>query len=403
MIGRKCHEVFQKINRQCNNGNIVCPLHEALRAHQPSQQVLTRLDHNGERCYIEVTLFPIWDKDGRISKFIEISRDITRRKKEEEEITQRLEGMVEQRTRQLRETHAKLLHKDKMASLGKLAASVVHEINNPIAGILNLILLIKRMREEGPQSAEDVRQQGEYLDLMETETRRISRIVSNLLSFSRQSKMELKAVDLNRLIEKTLLLNANLLKLNHIQVEKTFNASDPLIVGSEDQLQQVFMNLLSNAAEAMDPSDGGILRISTGKAEAPRKNPNHLSGQRLRGPPRKPCQALRALFYHQEKRKRGGIGPLGGLRHHQRTRRAYSGRVPPGAGECLHRGVARDRIGVDAFETGGAMSSAKILIVDDERIMRESLAGWLTRDGHNGRQGGQRRGGPGETHQGRSL
>ncbi|MCK7513389.1 MAG: hypothetical protein MZV70_61375 [Desulfobacterales bacterium] len=60
--------------------------------------------------------------------------------------------MVEERTRQLKETHAKLLHHDKMASLGKLSASVVHEINNPIAGILNLIILMKRIMAENSWS-----------------------------------------------------------------------------------------------------------------------------------------------------------------------------------------------------------------------------------------------------------
>jgi two-component system NtrC family sensor kinase len=102
-----------------------------------------------------------------LSKFIEISRDITERKKREEEITQRLEGMVEERTRELKETHQKLLHQDKMASLGKLSASVVHEINNPISGILNLTLLIKRMLQEDALGLREIDQFKQYLDLME--------------------------------------------------------------------------------------------------------------------------------------------------------------------------------------------------------------------------------------------
>jgi len=71
---------------------------------------------------------------GRFHVFVEISRDITERKKEEEEITRRLEQMVEERTQQLEETYAKLLHQDKMASLGKLSASVVHENQQPDSG-----------------------------------------------------------------------------------------------------------------------------------------------------------------------------------------------------------------------------------------------------------------------------
>jgi signal transduction histidine kinase len=171
--------------------------------------------------------------------------------------------MVEERTRQLKETHEKLLHQDKMSSLGKLSASVVHEINNPIAGILNLIMLMKRIVGEDELHKNEIDQFAKYLDLMETETRRTSRIVSNLLAFSRQSKMEPRRLDINRLIEQTLLLNSNLLKICGVKVEKELDPSLPELVGSEDQLQQVFMNLVSNAAEAMEASGGGILKVTS--------------------------------------------------------------------------------------------------------------------------------------------
>jgi len=263
VIGRTCYEIFQNVMQPCEQGDIVCPLKEVIRNRRPDQQVLTRVDHNGELRYIEVTIFPIWENDGRISRFVEISRDITERKKEEEEITRRLEQMVEERTLQLKETHEKLLHQDKMASLGKLSASVVHEINNPIAGILNLLMLLKRIIEEGSVNEEEIQQFKQYLNLMETETRRIGRIVSNLLAFSRQSRMRVKHVDLNRVIEKTLFLNSNLLKINGIKVEKDLDRDLPDIMGSEDQLQQVFMNLISNAAEAMETSQEGVLRVET--------------------------------------------------------------------------------------------------------------------------------------------
>ena len=99
--------------------------------------------------------------------------------------------------------------------------------------------------------------------MMETETRRTSRIVSNLLAFSRQSKMELKRVNINRLIEQTLIINSNLLKFNGIKIETELDPNLPDMIGSEDQLQQVFMNLVSNAAEALETVGGGRLRIAT--------------------------------------------------------------------------------------------------------------------------------------------
>ncbi len=265
VIGHKCYEIYQRSDFPCDKRETICPLKKAILNRKPSQQIRPRRGPNGGWRYFEVTIYPIWETDGKISKFIEISRDITERKKEEEGITRRLEQMVEERTRQLKETHDKLLHQDKMASLGKLSASVVHEINNPIAGILNLTMLIRRIVKEEPVLQErDLEKFLHYLHLMETETRRISRIVTNLLAFSRESKMLFKKVDINRLIEKTLFLNANLLKLNGVKkVEKHFYPDLPEIVGSEDQLQQVFMNIISNAAETIEAAGGGDLSVAT--------------------------------------------------------------------------------------------------------------------------------------------
>jgi len=263
VIGKKCHEVYQKSNTPCSFDDIVCPLKKVIDNKRPVTKVMNRFNHNGERRYMEISIFPIWESNGKISKFIEISRDITERKVEEEKITRRLEQMVEERTRQLKETHNKLIHQDKMASLGKLSASVVHEINNPNAGILNLIMLIKRIIEEGPISPKEMEQFKRYLTLMETETRRIGRIVSNLLAFSRQSKMRPILLNINRLIEKTLVLNSNLLKINNIKVKTRMDPDLPDLTGSEDQLQQVFMNIVSNAVEAMESAGRGELSITT--------------------------------------------------------------------------------------------------------------------------------------------
>ncbi len=262
VIGKKCFQVYHKIDHPCNHGETDCPLKEIVRNKLQCRKIQTRLMPDGQKRYYEVNIYPIWEKDGKISRFIHISRDITQHKKEEEEITQRLEQMVEDRTRQLKETHEKLLHQDKMSSLGKLSASVVHEINNPIAGILNLIMLMKRIVAEVEIREKEIDQFKQYLDLMENETRRTSRIVSNLLAFSRQSKMAPKRLSINQLIDKTLFLNSNLLKIDGVKVETKLDPDLPDLLGSEDQLQQVFMNLVSNAAEAMEPR-GGKLTIET--------------------------------------------------------------------------------------------------------------------------------------------
>jgi len=259
VIGRKCFEVLKEDTRENSNCQSICPLEEAIKNKKHCRVELTRLDSNGEPRHTELTVFPIWEKKGKISKFIEISRDITQRKLSEDLLVKK----VEERTHQLKETHERLLHQDKMASLGKLSSSVVHEINNPVAGILNLVMLSKRILKEDGVDQKNIDQFLQYLELMESETRRISRIVSNLLVFARQSKIELVKFDLNDLIEQTLLLNANLLKLNNIHILEELEYNLPLIQGSEDQIKQVLMNLISNAVESMTNSRKKRMTIKT--------------------------------------------------------------------------------------------------------------------------------------------
>jgi two-component system NtrC family sensor kinase len=326
LIGKNCYEIFQHLDHPCTPEEQKCPLNEVIKNKRHIRQVMNKMLPKGGSRYYEVNVFPIWEKSGKISEFIEISRDITLRLREEEEITRRLERMVEERTRQLQETHDKLLHQDKMVSLGKLAASVVHEINNPIAGILNLTMLIKRIIEDGNIRKRDIDKFKQYLDLMETETRRTSRIVSNLLTFSRQSRMDMNQedldqlpeeglllrtnlvkVDINELIEQTLLLNSNLLKINGIRVQRGFDSKLPNITGSPDQLQQVFMNLVSNAIEAMESSEDRRLYIETSHF----KKSNYIrilfedSGI---GIPRNNVGKLFEPFFTTKKRKGVGLG-----------------------------------------------------------------------------------------------
>jgi PAS domain S-box-containing protein len=261
VIGRKCYEVYRRVNQPCDESSDGCPLKLVVQNQLQVRRVQKRVLPSGELRYYEVSVYPLWEKEGKIGKFIHISRDITQHRREEEEITRRLEEMVADRTRELQETHEKLLHQDRMSSLGKLAAAVVHEINNPIAGILNLVMLMQRIHAEQALGPAEVDQFKRYLNLMEAETRRTSRIVSNLLAFSRQPIAEKQRVRLQQLIDQTLLINANLLKIAGVTVERRLEPDLPEIVGSEDQLQQVFMNLFSNAAEAMEVKGGGTLRI----------------------------------------------------------------------------------------------------------------------------------------------
>jgi two-component system NtrC family sensor kinase len=178
-------------------------------------------------------------------------------------LTQNLESKVAERTSQLKLAHQKLVHTDRLASLGQLAAIVAHEINNPIAGVLNLSMLLQRILANGeipPGRAEEVRK---YLGQISTETARVGRIVSDLLAFSRRSKPQHAPADLNRLVRTTIGLVDHKLKMIEAQPVLELQADLPPIKCDASQIQQVILNLILNAAEAMQTKGGGTVTVST--------------------------------------------------------------------------------------------------------------------------------------------
>jgi len=156
----------------------------------------------------------------------------------------------------------RLLHQDKMMSLGRLAASVVHEINNPLAGILNYVRLMIKILGRGAPNPEQMEKFQKYLGVVESETDRCSRIVSNLLAFSRKSKMEFAEVNVNEVLERSLMLSQHKMTLQNIQTMTELDSKIPAVQGDFNQLQQCIINLLFNAIDAMP--DGGTLVLVSG-------------------------------------------------------------------------------------------------------------------------------------------
>ena len=266
VINHKCYQVLQDRNYKCD-GHMLCPVDEVLSTGKSVQRVVPRVNREGSVVYIEVSLYPLVEEDGSVNRLVEISRDVTRLAREDEEINRRLEELLEERTKELQKRNMEIQHQDKMASLGKLSAAVVHEINNPLAGILNLLLLIKRITREGPVDEQTTAQFTRYVEMMEQETRRISSITTNLLAFSRESQGEFGQLDLNSLLEDVLFLNANMLRLNEIQVNRDFANDLPQVVADGEQLKQVFMNLITNAVEAMEGCETKELSLCTAYGE----------------------------------------------------------------------------------------------------------------------------------------
>jgi two-component system, NtrC family, sensor kinase len=149
-----------------------------------------------------------------------------------------------------------ILHQDKMMSLGKLAASVVHEINNPLSGILNYLRLMAKIINKG-LNQDTTEKFSKYLDIATNETSRCSQIVSNLLTFSRKSSMSFDAVDVKELINRCILLSQHKLELQNITLSTRVDKAIPDIRIDANQIQQCIINLIFNAIDAM-PNGGNI-------------------------------------------------------------------------------------------------------------------------------------------------
>lgn len=157
-------------------------------------------------------------------------------------------------------SQAKLLHRDKLISLGRLSASVVHEINNPLAGILNYSKLMGRILRQKDLTPQYIQKFIQYLDLIESESSRISDIVSSLLTFSRKSSPVISDISVEKMINKCILLSRHRMELSQICFNCTIAPDIPMVKGDFNQLQQCIINLIFNAIDAM--SKGGELTIN---------------------------------------------------------------------------------------------------------------------------------------------
>jgi len=183
--------------------------------------------------------------------------EVYARKQAEEQLqtlNNELERRVEERTRELQETQSHCMHVEKLSAIGKLSASIAHEFNNPLQSVMTILHGFKNriVFEEEDKG---------LLELAITESHRMKNLIRGLQDFYRSSSGEKTFMDVHACINAVLLLCQTDFKRKRISTVLHFHKRLPLIMGIPDQLKQVFMNLLDNAADALQPD--GVITIST--------------------------------------------------------------------------------------------------------------------------------------------
>jgi two-component system, NtrC family, sensor kinase len=252
VIGACCYQVIHGLNAPCDilRNGIVCPMLETLRTGESTRGIhsLSVGPRETDTCH-DIVTYPVKNAKGEIIRVIEVWMDIG------PEIASRWE----KRERALKSDLNRLIQEDRLISLGKLVASCVHEINNPIQGLLTFSHLMKEMLAADSVTKTDIDKLRGFTRIMAEELERCGKIISGLLSFSRESPKAFRAVDLNEVVATVSDLIRHRIELQDLQF-KLHLSSEPLFVNADkNRLQQCFLNLVFNAIEAMGP--GGRLQI----------------------------------------------------------------------------------------------------------------------------------------------
>jgi len=196
------------------------------------------------------------DEMGMIARtFNQMTQELKADRQKLENWAKELEAEVNRKTEEIRRGQEQLFHAEKLASLGRMAAGVAHEINSPLTGIVTFAhLMLKRIPPEKKMDRED-------LEVIIEQAERCSRIIKGLLGFSRAIPSEKTEIDINATIRQTIDIIRNQAKFHNVKIHLDLDPELPRVRGDASQLQQVYMNLLINAADAMN--DRGEVHIAT--------------------------------------------------------------------------------------------------------------------------------------------
>ena len=271
-----------------------------------------------------------------------------------------------------REMRVRLMESDRLAAVGELVAGVAHEVNNPLSSISAFAQLL--LRDGGLTPA-----QRDSIDVIKSETLRASQVVKDLLAFARRNEPQREPIDLNAIVGRTLRLRAYQLTSNKITVEDSLAQDLPAVIGDARQLQQVCLNLVTNAIQAMTALGGGTLFVTT-RAEGR----DVVLEMRDTGPGI-PDEARARIFEPFFTTKGEGEGTGLGLSVSYGIINAHGGTIEvadsssagtvfrvvlPGADSAPQEAMAREPVGAGARSP---LAGMRLLFVDDEPALRSSI------------------------------
>lgn len=252
VIGKYCFEVIHGSLNPCTGADRICPVQETLKTGRPARSVHEITTKDGEVRVHQAISYPLFNVLGEIVQMVEIVRDIT------SDLSER----IEQRAQAIRDDLTRVAQEDRLASIGRLVASVCHEINNPISSIVTfnkLILSYIRDKELPPDGLDAF---AHYLELCVNEALRCGNIVKSLLTFARQTSLTATHVDLIEMAKTIVTLISHPLKMANVTWEVHLPEPPFTAWGDYALIQQCMMNLVFNAMDSMP--DGGKITLTGG-------------------------------------------------------------------------------------------------------------------------------------------
>ncbi|MFQ5630839.1 MAG: ATP-binding protein, partial [bacterium] len=354
LVGKKCFEIFCRSDYHAGN----CPFQKMKKTGEVESLEIENT-HLKRSFYISTD--PIFDAGGNVIGGVHIAKDITEEKHLREELQQ----------------------SEKLAAVGELVAGVAHELNNPLTGVIGFssLLLNEGLPPEFHEDVKSILEQGE----------RCQKIVKNLLTFARKYKPEKSTVDINSAIQSVLDIKQYELTVSNIKIIKEFDPNLPSVLADFHQVQQIFLNLVNNAQQAMVEANGrGVLRVTT-----------EVTGNSIRahivddGPGIAP-ETLKKIFNPFFTTKETGRGTGLGLSICDGIIREHGGRIwvetqkgqgatfvvelpVPSENEIAAMQIQDPAVGK---RNQPAITAKNILVIDDEKVVYNVMRRILERDGH---------------------